>query len=105
VLRKATLQALPTLFGQSQKANSAKFAKDGTIGSMRIVSLNVVLPYAQRYEGREVITGGAKKPVSRAVLRFGNFDGDRQADLANHGGLKRQCASTPSTTTRTGADS
>jgi MOSC domain-containing protein YiiM len=56
---------------------------------MRIVSLNVGLPSAQRYEGREVITGGAKKPVSRAVLRFGNFDGDRQADLANHGGLEK----------------
>jgi hypothetical protein len=59
------------------KVNSQKFAKDGTIRSMRIVSLNVGLPAAQRYEGREVITGGAKKPVPRAVLRFGNFDGDR----------------------------
>jgi MOSC domain-containing protein YiiM len=56
---------------------------------MRIVSLNVGLPSAQRYEGREVITGGAKKPVSRAVLRFGNFDGDRQADRFNHGGLDK----------------
>jgi MOSC domain-containing protein YiiM len=56
---------------------------------MRIASLNVGLPSAQLYEGREVVTAGAKKPVTRAVLRFGNFDGDRQADLLNHGGLDK----------------
>jgi MOSC domain-containing protein YiiM len=56
---------------------------------MRIISLNVGLPSAQCYEAREVITGGAKKPVPRAVLRFGNFDGDRQADQLNHGGLEK----------------
>jgi MOSC domain-containing protein YiiM len=56
---------------------------------MRIISLNVGLPSAQHYEGREVLTGGAKKPVPRAVLRFGNFDGDRQAVLVNHGGLEK----------------
>jgi MOSC domain-containing protein YiiM len=56
---------------------------------MRIISLNVGLPSAQRYEGRELITGGAKKPLPRAVLRFGNFDGDRQADRVNHGGLEK----------------
>jgi MOSC domain-containing protein YiiM len=56
---------------------------------MRIISLNVGLPSAQCYEGRELITGGAKKPVFRAVLRFSNFDGDRQADRVNHGGLEK----------------
>ena len=56
---------------------------------MRIISLNIGLPSAQQYEGREVITGGAKKPVLRAVLRFGNFDGDRQADRVNHGGAEK----------------
>jgi MOSC domain-containing protein YiiM len=56
---------------------------------MRIISLNVGLPSAQRYEGRELITGGAKEPVHSAVLRFGNFDGDRQADRVNHGGFER----------------
>ncbi len=64
-------------------------AKDGTIPSMSIISLNVALPTTQRYEGRELITGGAKKPLPRAVLRFGNFDGDRQADQVNHGGLEK----------------
>jgi MOSC domain-containing protein YiiM len=56
---------------------------------MRIISLNVGLPSAQRYESRRVITAGAKKPVPRAVLRFGNFDGDRQADQLNHGGFEK----------------
>jgi MOSC domain-containing protein YiiM len=56
---------------------------------MKIISLNVGLPSAQRYEGRKVITGGAKQPVPHAVLRFGNFDGDRQADQVNHGGLEK----------------
>jgi MOSC domain-containing protein YiiM len=69
--------------------HSPRFAKDGTIRSMRIISLNVGLPSAHRYEGREVITGGTKKPVHSAVLRFGNFDGDRQADRVNHGGLEK----------------
>ncbi len=53
---------------------------------MEVVSLNVALPSAQRYGGREVLTGGAKEPVPRAMLRFGNFEGDGQADRANHGG-------------------
>jgi MOSC domain-containing protein YiiM len=56
---------------------------------MRIISGNIGLPSAQRYEGREVITAGAKQPVPRAVLRFENFDGDRQADQLNHGGLEK----------------
>jgi MOSC domain-containing protein YiiM len=56
---------------------------------MRIISLNVGLPSAQLYEGRKVITAGAKQPVPRAMLHFGNFDGDRQADQVNHGGLEK----------------
>src|ERR687889_1634566 len=70
-------------------ANSTKFAKDSTIYPMRIISLNVGLPSAQLYEGRKVITGGAKKSVPRAELRFENFDGDRQADQVNHGGFEK----------------
>jgi MOSC domain-containing protein YiiM len=56
---------------------------------MKIISLNVGLPSTQRYEGREVITAGAKQPVPCAVLRVSNFDGDRQADQINHGGLEK----------------
>jgi MOSC domain-containing protein YiiM len=69
--------------------NSTKFAKDSTIYPMRIISLNVGLPSAQRYEDRKIITGGAKKPVPRAFLRFENLDGDRQADRVNHGGFEK----------------
>jgi MOSC domain-containing protein YiiM len=53
---------------------------------MEIVSLNVALPSTQRYGNREVFTGGAKRPVPRAVLRVGGFEGDGQADRRNHGG-------------------
>ena len=71
------------------KQSSPKFVKEGTICTMRIISLNVGLPSAQRYEGRIVNTGGDKKPVPSAVLRFTNFDGDRQADQVNHGGVEK----------------
>ncbi len=51
--------------------------------------MNVGLPRAQRY-GREVVwTGGAKKPLQSALLRTLGFDGDGQADLANHGGADK----------------
>ncbi len=53
---------------------------------MKVVSLNVALPSTQRYNGREVLTGGAKRPVPRAMLRYENFDGDGQGDQVNHGG-------------------
>lgn len=53
---------------------------------MRIVSLNVALPSTQRYGEEEVFTGGAKKPVGRAMLRRLGFEGDGQGDAVNHGG-------------------
>ena len=53
---------------------------------MEIVSLNVALPSTQRYGNREVFTGGAKRPVPRAMLRASGFEGDEQADRRNHGG-------------------
>jgi MOSC domain-containing protein YiiM len=56
---------------------------------MEIVSLNVGSPSTQRYGEQESWTGGAKRPVSRALLRFDNFDGDGQADLENHGGADK----------------
>ena len=52
---------------------------------MKVVSLNVALPSTQHYGGREVLTGGAKRPVSRAMLRYENFEGDGQ-DQVNYGG-------------------
>jgi MOSC domain-containing protein YiiM len=56
---------------------------------MEIVSLNVALPSTQRYGNREVVTGGAKRPVPRAMLRASGFEGDGQADRRNHGGLDK----------------
>jgi MOSC domain-containing protein YiiM len=53
---------------------------------MKIISLNVGTPQIQTYRGKEVLTAGLKSPVAEAMLRFTNFDGDRQADLQNHGG-------------------
>jgi MOSC domain-containing protein YiiM len=56
---------------------------------VKIVSLNVGLPHAQRY-GREVVwTAGAKKPVPSAVLRTRGLEGDGQADRQNHGGVDK----------------
>lgn len=53
---------------------------------MKVVSLNIALPSTQRYDGREVLTGGAKRPVPRTMLRYENFEGDGQGDQVNHGG-------------------
>ncbi len=53
---------------------------------MKVVSLNVALPSMQCYDGREVLTGGANRPVPRAMLRYENFEGDGQGDQVNHGG-------------------
>jgi MOSC domain-containing protein YiiM len=56
---------------------------------VKVVSLNVALPSTQRYGREEVRTGGAKRPVPGALLRFEGFDGDGQADLVNHGGPEK----------------
>ena len=56
---------------------------------MKVVSLNVGLPRAQRYGRETVHTGGAKKPVPEAMLRSLGFAGDGQADLVNHGGVDK----------------
>ena len=54
---------------------------------MKLISLNVGLPRLALYQGRTINTGIFKQPVSGPVqLRPLNLDGDRQADLAVHGG-------------------
>jgi MOSC domain-containing protein YiiM len=54
---------------------------------MRVISINAGLPRTLLWKGREVTTGIFKTPVSGPVmLRKQNLDGDRQADLENHGG-------------------
>lgn len=53
---------------------------------MHIVSVNLGTPQHLLYGGKEIYTAGLKTPVSQAMLRFHNFEGDRQADLEHHGG-------------------
>ena len=54
---------------------------------MKLISLNVARPQLALYNGATISTGIFKKPVSGSVpLRTLNLDGDRQADLAVHGG-------------------
>jgi MOSC domain-containing protein YiiM len=54
---------------------------------MKIFSLNVGVPRDVTWYGGEVRTGIYKQPVEgRVNLRRLNLDGDRQADLAVHGG-------------------
>jgi MOSC domain-containing protein YiiM len=57
---------------------------------MHVVSVNVGLPRTVRWKGREVTTGIFKEPVAgRIPLRRLNLAGDRQADLAVHGGATK----------------
>ena len=54
---------------------------------MKLISLNVARPQLALYKGATISTGIFKKPVSGPIsLRTLNLDGDRQADLAVHGG-------------------
>ena len=53
----------------------------------RVVSLNVGLPRAVMWRGREITTAIWKQPVEGPVALHGvNFDGDDQADRRVHGG-------------------
>lgn len=64
---------------------------------MKIVSLNVGLPRVVMDRAREVTTGIFKAPVAGPVmLRRTNLDGDRQADLENHGGRNKAVYGYPS---------
>jgi MOSC domain-containing protein YiiM len=54
---------------------------------MKLLSVNVSLPREVVANGQKVMTGIFKQPVAgRVRLRRLNLDGDRQADLAVHGG-------------------
>ncbi len=64
---------------------------------MRVLSVNVGLPRAMTWKGRDFLSGIAKTPVpGRVVARATNLDGDRQADLVNHGGPSKAIYAYPS---------
>jgi MOSC domain-containing protein YiiM len=55
--------------------------------SMMIETVSVAAPRLVRWKGRDVLTSIFKSPVAGPVLvRRHNLDGDRQSDLAVHGG-------------------
>jgi MOSC domain-containing protein YiiM len=53
---------------------------------MHVVSINIGTPQPLVYGSKRTYTAGLKTPVPQAMLRFHNFEGDRQADLKHHGG-------------------
>ena len=64
---------------------------------MKILSVNVGLPREVTWQGKIVTTGIFKEPVNAPVmLRSLNLDGDRQADLAVHGGVSKAVYAYPS---------
>jgi MOSC domain-containing protein YiiM len=57
---------------------------------MHLLSVNVSPPKAVPYADKIIMTGIFKQPIEgRVRLRTLNLDGDRQADLKNHGGIHR----------------
>lgn len=56
----------------------------------RVVAVNVGLPREVLWNGHTVVTGIFKQPLEgRVRLRRLGLEGDRQADLAVHGGLQK----------------
>ncbi|MCY9669169.1 MOSC domain-containing protein [Paenibacillus alginolyticus] len=57
---------------------------------MEIVSINVGLPKTIMYQGKELVTGIYKYPVSSSLrVSRTQLDGDGQADLTLHGGADK----------------
>jgi len=57
---------------------------------LHVESVNVGLPRAVLWKGREVLTSIFKEPVAgRVAVRRLNLEGDQQADLKVHGGLSK----------------
>ncbi len=64
---------------------------------MEILSVNVGLPKEVIWQGKVVTTGIFKEPVNAPVMmRTLNLEGDRQADLAVHGGVNKAVYAYPS---------
>ena len=64
---------------------------------MKVLSVNVGLPREVTWQGKLVTTGIFKEPVNAPIMmRKLNLDGDRQADLAVHGGVSKAVYAYPS---------
>jgi MOSC domain-containing protein YiiM len=64
---------------------------------MKILSVNVGLPWEVTWQGKVVTTGIFKEPVNAPVMmRTLNLEGDRQADLTVHGGVTKAVYAYPS---------
>ena len=62
-----------------------------------LISVQVAVPRLVMRDGAEVATGIFKAPVEkRVMMRALNLDGDRQADLVNHGGRDKAVYAYPS---------
>jgi MOSC domain-containing protein YiiM len=65
--------------------------------NMKILSVNVGLPWEVTWQGKVVTTGIFKEPVNAPVMmRTLNLEGDRQADLTVHGGVTKAVYAYPS---------
>ena len=57
---------------------------------MKLLSVNVSKPKLRRYGFKFVTTAFLKKPIyGSVVVNQDNVDGDKQADLMNHGGADK----------------
>ena len=64
---------------------------------MRVLSINVSELIATSYKGKDILTGIYKKPIHGQIsVRKTNIDGDKQADLTNHGGIDKAVYAFPS---------
>jgi MOSC domain-containing protein YiiM len=64
---------------------------------MRLLSIQTGVPREVSWNGRVLRTGYFKESVEGPVfLHFLNLDGDRQADLTNHGGTEKAAYAYPS---------
>ena len=63
----------------------------------KLISLQVGLPRTLTRDGQKVITGIYKAPIAkRTQLHWTNLEGDKQADLINHGGQDKAVYAYPS---------
>jgi MOSC domain-containing protein YiiM len=67
------------------------------MNSPKVISINVGFPRTIESNGKKIRTGIFKEPVAgRVAIRTLNMEGDRQADLRVHGGIRKAVYAYPS---------